>query len=529
MTNLWGEFAGLIAERMSSPFAILDDTFRVKVANRAFYKTFRTTPEQTESQPLTDVAGGAWNIPGLRALLEKMLAGGTKRVQVAHTFAGTGRKLLIFDLHQADDENVIFLTVEDVSTYDRLEEVLKDAYTGLEKQITERTADLLEANHDLQQQLQQHLQMEEALQRSQERFAGILDIAVDAIISVDERQTIQFFNQGAEYIFGYHADEVIGKPLALLLPPRFRQVHGHHIERFAGMPHTAQHMHERSPISGVRKDGTEFPAEASISKLEQNGEWTFTVILRDITERRRMEESLRRALAEARELSDLRSRFISMVSHELRTPLAVILSSSQVLENYSHRMSQQQKQEYHDSIKQQVQHLTELLEDTLAISRAETVGLDFQPEPGDLGGFCRSLAVKIELTSDHSHRIIFSGGDGCHTALFDEHLLWLILNNLLSNAVKYSPNGGVVQLQLTCEDGHATIRVSDRGIGIPAHDQARLFESFHRGSNVGVIPGTGLGLAIVKQAVKAHGGSIAFETQEGVGTTFTVTLPISEG
>ncbi|MBI5671391.1 MAG: PAS domain S-box protein [Chloroflexi bacterium] len=529
MTNLWGEFAGLIAERMSSPFVILDDTFRVKVANRAFYKMFHTTPEQTESQPLLEVAGGVWNIPGLAGLLEKMLAGGTERVQVAHTFPGIGRKLLIFDLNRTDHQRVIFLTVEDVSTYDRLEEVLTEAYTELEKQITERTADLLEANRDLRQQLQQHRQMEEALKRSQERFAGILDIAVDAIISVDQRQTIQFFNQGAEYIFGYRADEVIGKPLALLLPPRFRQSHGHHIQRFAGMAHTAQHMHERSPISGLRKDGTEFPAEASISKLEHNGDWTFTVILRDITERRRMEENLRRALAEARELSDLRSRFISMVSHELRTPLAVILSSSQVLENYSHRMTPQQKQEYHDSIKQQVQHLTELLEDTLAISRAETVGLDFNPEPGNLTAFCRSLAEKIELATDHSHRINFSGGGGCQNARFDEHLLWLILNNLLSNAVKYSPNGSAVELLLTCADGQATIQVSDEGIGIPAHDQARLFESFHRGSNVGVIPGTGLGLAIVKQAVKAHGGSIAFETQEGLGTTFTVTLPISKG
>lgn len=527
MSNLWGEFATLLAERMSSPFAILDDDLRVKIANRTFHKTFRTTPEQTETIPLSQVADGVWNIPGLGALLEKMLATGSKRIHVVHTFDSIGRRMLIFDLNHADDETVIFLSVADVSTYDRLEEVLQDAYTGLEKVIAERTADLLEANRDLRQQLQHHLQMEEVLSHNQEQFAGILDIAVDAIISVDQRQNIQFFNQGAEYIFGYRADEVIGKPLNMLLPPRSRQIHTQHVEQFAGMPHTAQHMHERSPISGVRKDGTEFPAEASISKLKQNDEWTFTVILRDITERRQMEGSLRRALAEARELSDLRSRFISMVSHELRTPLAVILSSSQVLENYGHRMSQQKKQEYHDSIKQQVQHLTELLEDTLAISRAETVGLDFHPERGDLAAFCRGLAGKIELATEHSHRISFTGIGSSQAVLFDEHLLWLILNNLLSNAVKYSPDGGPVHLTLTCKDAFATIQVSDQGIGIPTDDQARLFENFHRGGNVGVIPGTGLGLAIVKQAVKAHGGSVAFESREGVGTTFTVTLPVS--
>lgn len=357
-------------------------------------------------------------------------------------------------------------------------------------------------------------------------LAGLLDITVDAIIVVNRSQQIVFFNQGAEYIFGYRRHEVIEKPLSLLIPPRFAMSHRRHIERFADSPYTSQSMHERSPIWGQRKDGSEFPAEASISKLERGGDLFFAVILRDITERRALEENLRRALAEAQELSELRSRFISMVSHELRTPLAVILSSSQVLENYGQRMSQQKRAEYHDNIKQQVKHLTELLEDTLAISRAETVGLDFNPQPGDLAAFCRRLTERIQLTVERTHHVIFTCEGECSAARFDAHLLYLILNNLLSNAIKYSPDGGPVYFDLRCADGQAVIQVRDQGIGILDADQARLFENFHRGGNVGVIPGTGLGLAIVKQAIKTHGGAIAFESQPGSGTTFRMTIPV---
>ncbi len=358
-------------------------------------------------------------------------------------------------------------------------------------------------------------------------LAGIFDIAIDAIIVVDRSQRILFFNQGAEYTFGYTMKEMLGQSLARLLPERFRTAHEQHIERFAGEPHTSQHMHERSPIWGRRKNGEEFPCEASISKVEREGELAFAVILRDITERRQMEDSLHHALAEARELSELRSRFISMVSHELRTPLSVILTSSHILESYGLQMSPEQRLEYHDNIKQQVRHLTKLLEDTLAVSRAETVGLDFVPEPGDLERFCRDTATKLQLTTNQTPRILFTTSGGCQIVRFDEQLLWLILSNLLSNALKYSPDGGTIAFTLDCHDGQAVIEIRDQGIGIPADDQTHLFESFHRGTNVGAIPGTGLGLAIVGQAVRAHGGSITFTSAEGAGTTFTVTLPVA--
>jgi PAS domain S-box-containing protein len=129
---------------------------------------------------------------------------------------------------------------------------------------------------------------ESAIRRSEARLSGILAIAADAIISIDEQQRIVMFNHGAEAIFGFTAAEVMGQPLHMLLPPRFRATHGGHIRRFAGSGSMARRMGERQEIFGLRKNGQEFPAEASISTLDMEGERTFTVVLRDITDRKQV-------------------------------------------------------------------------------------------------------------------------------------------------------------------------------------------------------------------------------------------------
>jgi PAS domain S-box-containing protein len=262
-------------------------------------------------------------------------------------------------------ETVIFLAIEDVAAYGQAEAAIQEAFNHLEQRIQQRTADLTQTIARLEQEIIERKRIEQALRSGEARLAGIIDIAVDAIISINADQRIILFNQGAEAIFGYPADEVIGKSLSLLIPPRYEQLHRRHVERFGEAPDQARHMRERSVIWGLRKNGSEFPAEASISKIHFQGEALFTVILRDVTERRRLEENLRLALAKEKELNELRSRFISMVSHELRTPLAVILSANQALETFHQQVPEAQRHLYHEHITQQVRHLTELLEDTL--------------------------------------------------------------------------------------------------------------------------------------------------------------------
>jgi signal transduction histidine kinase len=192
-----------------------------------------------------------------------------------------------------------------------------------------------------------------------------------------------------------------------------------------------------------------------------------------------------------------------------------------------------------------VQHMTQLLNDVLLIGKAEARQLKFNPAPLDLAQFCLSLVEEFQLgtsTQDVTRRasVIFvseqnlnSGGSGELALLseqvstcMDEKLLRHIFSNLLSNAIKYSPSGGTVRWEMHLTDTEAIFQIQDQGIGIPPEDQTQLFESFHRASNVGQIPGTGLGLAIVKKAVDLHKGTIQVRSEVGVGTTFTVTLPL---
>lgn len=179
--------------------------------------------------------------------------------------------------------------------------------------------------------------------------------------------------------------------------------------------------------------------------------------------------------------------------------------------------------------------MTKLLNDVLAIGKAEAGKLKLSPEALDLENFCRTLVEDIQLQNHNQHQIVFSTGSEEKSKVnipffpmpqMDKQLLREILDNLLSNAIKYSPKESTINLNLSYDNKNAIFQISDRGIGIPLPDRERLFETFHRATNVGTIPGTGLGLTIVKKCVDIHQGQISVESEVGVGTTFTVTLPM---
>lgn len=236
---------------------------------------------------------------------------------------------------------------------------------------------------------------------------------------------------------------------------------------------------------------------------------------------------LRLALEKEKELNELKSRFISITSHEFRTPLTTILGSAELLEHYSHKWSQEKKLVHFKRIHSNVQHLVQLLNDVLIIGQAEAGKLEFNPEPLDVVQFCCSLVEELQLSGGSEHTIAFSCQLPDLKGCLDEKLLRHILSNLLSNAIKYSPTGSTVKFKLVGQNGQAIFQIQDEGIGIPEEDQQHLFESFHRAKNVVNIPGTGLGLTIVKRSVDLHGGKISVKSEVGVGTTFTVTIPLS--
>ncbi|GAA6623633.1 PAS domain S-box protein [Scytonema sp. NUACC26] len=246
----------------------------------------------------------------------------------------------------------------------------------------------------------------------------------------------------------------------------------------------------------------------------------------DITERKQLEEELKNALQKEKELNDLRSRFIAMTSHEFRTPLSTILSSAELLQHYRHKWTQEKQLSHLQRIQNAVHHMTEMLDNVLLIGRAESGKLDLTLEEFDLVEYCQYIVKESELNIKNSQLINFKTQNKSLQCRMDKKLLSHILSNLLSNAIKYSPESPLIQFTLQLEAEQAIFEIQDHGIGIPADDLPYIFESFHRATNVSHIQGTGLGLAIVKKCVDTHKGNITVKSQVGVGTTFTVTLPI---
>ncbi|HYU69171.1 MAG TPA: ATP-binding protein [Burkholderiales bacterium] len=246
----------------------------------------------------------------------------------------------------------------------------------------------------------------------------------------------------------------------------------------------------------------------------------------DIDDRKRAEGELLAAVQREKELSEMKSKFVSTASHEFRTPLATMLSSAELLEHYSESLSPAEKVNLLQTIQSSAKRMKEMIDDVLTLGRAESGVLKLNLGPTNLRELCRRVVSEFRIAQGSQHIITLDDRFDRLEAHMDERLLRHILNNLLSNAVKYSPPGSEVTFSLARRGEQAAIEIRDRGIGIPLEDQPRMFESFHRASNVENRPGTGLGLAIVKKAVELHGGEISLSSAVGSGTRFTVMLPL---
>jgi signal transduction histidine kinase len=235
--------------------------------------------------------------------------------------------------------------------------------------------------------------------------------------------------------------------------------------------------------------------------------------------------SLRQEQAKQLELSELKTRFVAMTSHEFRTPLSVIMSSGEMLEAYAERWPVGKKQEHFARIRAAALGMTRMLDAILMIGRSDAGALACDPQPLELKQFCTDVLSSVCQANDQGTRIEHRGLDAPEWVMADAVLLRQVLENLLSNALKYSPGGGRVFYEVSHDDTELLFRVRDSGIGITPEDQRLLFETFHRGKNVGNISGTGLGLAVVGRAVKLQGGKVACQSQLGLGTEFSVRIP----
>lgn len=378
----------------------------------------------------------------------------------------------------------------------------------------------LQYAHDLERKI---VQRTGEMLRAKEQVEAILNNNSDAIIVASADGTIQRVNSAFKTLFGLEWTPGNNQSLLTLVASYDESLLRETLRDSAAGRHPG-----RLEVVMRRNDDNLFNADVAISPIQQDDYQAVELIcsVRDITERKRMELELRNALEQERELSELKSRFVTTTSHEFRTPLAMIMTSSELLEKYGSRMSDEQKVDKLVRIQTEVKNMARLLDDVLTVNKSvEAVAFDFDPEPLDIVEFCRQVMDSMAASDRQQHEFEMDySGDNVRVNL-DRKFMNDILVNLFSNAIKYSLPNSKIAVKLNCEAHQTRIQVQDCGIGIPDVDQKRLFEAFHRGENVGTVSGTGLGLTIAKQAVELHGGTLTFESRVGVGTTFTVTIP----
>jgi len=245
-----------------------------------------------------------------------------------------------------------------------------------------------------------------------------------------------------------------------------------------------------------------------------------------------LEQSLRQleiALYKEKELNELKSQFISRASHEFRTPLATIQTASDLLRNYSHKMTDEKKLEKIDKIQREVKGMTNLLEEVLVIGKTESGRFELQAEQINLESFCLEIIEQTKLLATDKHHVIFVNINAPVSIIIDTKFFKQIISNLLSNAIKYSPDGSEITFTISqTRDRYPQLLLEfcDQGIGIPLIDQEKIFEHFYRAHNVGMIAGTGLGMAIIKNSIDILGGTIKLTSIETQGTTVQVKLPL---
>ncbi|MFL6091108.1 MAG: PAS domain S-box protein [Aeromicrobium sp.] len=361
--------------------------------------------------------------------------------------------------------------------------------------------------------------------QAEARYEALLEAAPDAIVVVDEAGNITVASHRTKDLFGYTREELIGQPVELLIPVKNRPGHPKLRSGFFKHP-DVRPMGAGLQLWAVRKDGSEFPVDISLSPLQTTTGTLVSAAVRDITDRLRTEDALREAKVEAERANDAKSEFLSRMSHELRTPLTAILGFTELLQMGG--VPDDQHDAFIDRTHKAGQHLLSLVNDVLDISRVQSGTLAISIEPVAIGPVVQEV---IDLLSPMAaqRRIEIRNRVRGHVVRADMNRLKQILLNLLSNAVKYNREGGTVTVSTAGEDPMVAIAVEDTGPGIAAADLPRLFQPFERlGIHTGEIEGTGIGLALSQALTEMMGGSVQAESTVGMGSRFTVRLPQGE-
>lgn len=394
------------------------------------------------------------------------------------------------------------------------------------------------------------------LMQGKEGLEALFKYATEGIVVTNSIGELIRVNPAAERMFGYKEGELLGKKVEVLVPKQYVHRHEKHRDNFAGNPH-ARSMGAGFDLRGKRKDNSEFPVEISLSPYEREGQKFVIGFVIDITLRKQAEdrlknysvelerqvenrtmimseaieelektkEELNNALEKERELSELKSRFVSMASHEFRTPLATVLSSLSLVAKYGEQGDKEKQDKHIARIKQSITNLTDILNDMLSISKLEEGAITIVREDFDVKEFILDLITEMKGICKEGQILDYKHKSDKMNAFLDKKIMRHILFNLISNAIKFSPENKPIEIDSEINnDGRIKLNVKDNGIGISKEDQKHLFERFFRGQNATNIQGTGLGLNIVAKYIEMLDGTIECNSELEKGTSFTITF-----
>jgi PAS domain S-box-containing protein len=411
----------------------------------------------------------------------------------------------------------------------RVEAQIRMLNEQLERRVAERTLQVQQINEELTRKIAERKQVEQDLRESERMLSIVFDTVSVGLSIADKNGHYVRVNQAFLKITGYKRQEdLIGRPFTMLYPDT-------EVEGALQRLHELLSSNEDSEIHGERilitPAGTVDVFFTTSKFTDEDGEDFIITAVTDITLMKRAENEIRTALQKEKELSELKSHFVSLVSHEFRTPMTIIMSSAELLQSKA-PLSEQRRSLLFQRIESSIQRMTELLEDVLFIERTGNEGIAFRPHQVELRLFCERMideaitAFAANRTTERKvHFTILNDEVECSKVYLDEQLMRYVLLNLLVNAFKYSSHDSPIIFDVICTQTHIVFRIQDKGIGIPDDDLPKIFDLFHRGKNAGNIYGSGLGLAIVKRSVDAHGGMIECESTVGEGTTFSVSIP----
>ena len=400
-------------------------------------------------------------------------------------------------------------------------------------------------------------------------LTSLFENATEGIVLTDRSGKIVLVNPAAQRMFGYSAEELVGSPVEVLIPPRYQTPHEQLRKDFHQHPQNREMGHGRD-LYARRKDGSDMPVEVSLSHYQREGELFVIAFVIDITQRKKIESSIKKqqqeleqmagdmrklnaqleakveertlilkealkkleesqqelneSLSKEKQLNEIKSRFVSMASHEFRTPLSTILSSATLVSKYTAAEENDKRERHVKKIKDSVSHLNNLLEDFLSLGKLEEGKVSVSISSFAVKEFIEDIIEEMKVIQKKGQQIIctYEGEENFTT---DKRLLKNILINLFSNAFKFSAEDSPVWLHIKNVNRHLDVVIKDEGVGISEEDQHHLFTTFFRGKNVTNIEGTGLGLPIVKRYVDLLNGDLLLKSELGRGTTVNFTLP----